>query len=183
MKRAFPNTMTDCIADSVCLAQESRGRNIEANRKRDQRRDRYDPAREICQPSGSSCLFHCIHYMGLYDDVQERFHVAAQVFYSSVSLQPGTNIESIGWDQRKFADSADVSAKHASSSMIVNRRYSMKRLGILTGGGDAPGLNAVIRAATKTAIYQYGCDVIGIRDGYDGFIDEQGVMPLKLQDV
>lgn len=59
----------------------------------------------------------------------------------------------------------------------------MKRLGILTGGGDAPGLNAVIRAAAKTAIYQYGCDVIGIRNGYDGFIDEQGVMPLKLQDV
>ena len=59
----------------------------------------------------------------------------------------------------------------------------MKRLGILTGGGDAPGLNAVIRAAAKTAIYQYGCDVIGIRDGYDGFIDEQGVISLTLQDV
>ena len=38
----------------------------------------------------------------------------------------------------------------------------MKRLGILTGGGDAPGLNAVIRAAVKTAIYEYGCEVIGI---------------------
>ncbi len=59
----------------------------------------------------------------------------------------------------------------------------MKRLGILTGGGDAPGLNAVIRAAAKTAIYQYDCDVIGIRDGYDGFIDEQGIIALKLQDV
>ena len=41
----------------------------------------------------------------------------------------------------------------------------MKRLGILTGGGDAPGLNAVIRAAVETAIYEYGCEVIGIRDG------------------
>ena len=59
----------------------------------------------------------------------------------------------------------------------------MKRMGILTGGGDAPGLNAVIRAAVKTAIYQYDCEVLGIRDGYDGFIDEQGVVPLKLQDV
>ena len=59
----------------------------------------------------------------------------------------------------------------------------MKRIGILTGGGDAPGLNAVIRAAVKTAIYQYGCEVIGIRDGYDGFIDEQGVIPLRIQDV
>lgn len=59
----------------------------------------------------------------------------------------------------------------------------MKRMGILTGGGDAPGLNAVIRAAVKTAIYDYGCEVVGIRDGYDGFIDEGGVIPLGIQDV
>lgn len=59
----------------------------------------------------------------------------------------------------------------------------MKRIGILTGGGDAPGLNAVIRAAVKTAIHQYGCEVVGIRNGYDGFIDEQGVIPLTLADV
>jgi ATP-dependent phosphofructokinase / diphosphate-dependent phosphofructokinase len=59
----------------------------------------------------------------------------------------------------------------------------MKRLGILTGGGDAPGLNAVIRAAVKTAIYEYGCEVIGIRDGYDGFINEGGIIPLGIQDV
>lgn len=59
----------------------------------------------------------------------------------------------------------------------------MKRLGILTGGGDAPGLNAVIRAAVKTAIYEYGCEVVGIRDGYDGFIDERGIIPLGIEDV
>lgn len=59
----------------------------------------------------------------------------------------------------------------------------MKRIGILTGGGDAPGLNAVIRAAVKTAIYQYDCEVLGIRNGYDGFIDEQGVIPLGLEAV
>ena len=59
----------------------------------------------------------------------------------------------------------------------------MKRLGILTGGGDAPGLNAVIRAAVKTAIYEYGCEVIGIRDGYDGFIDDEGIVPLDIKDV
>ncbi|HJR79927.1 MAG TPA: ATP-dependent 6-phosphofructokinase [Anaerolineales bacterium] len=59
----------------------------------------------------------------------------------------------------------------------------MKRIGILTGGGDAPGLNAVIRAAVKTAIYEYGCEVLGIRDGYDGFIDEKGVIPLGIEDV
>jgi ATP-dependent phosphofructokinase / diphosphate-dependent phosphofructokinase len=59
----------------------------------------------------------------------------------------------------------------------------MKRIGILTGGGDAPGLNAVIRAVVKTATYQYGCEVIGIRDGYDGFIEEQGVIPLSVENV
>jgi ATP-dependent phosphofructokinase / diphosphate-dependent phosphofructokinase len=59
----------------------------------------------------------------------------------------------------------------------------MKRIGILTGGGDAPGLNAVIRAAVKTAIYEYKCEVIGIRNGYDGFIDENGMIPLGLESV
>ncbi len=61
----------------------------------------------------------------------------------------------------------------------------MKRIGILTGGGDAPGLNAVIRAVVKTAIYEFGCEVFGIRDGYDGFVNEKGIIrsngsPLKL---
>lgn len=59
----------------------------------------------------------------------------------------------------------------------------MKRMGILTGGGDAPGLNAVIRAAVKTAIYEYGCEVFGIRDGYDGFMDNGGIVPLGIEDV
>ena len=59
----------------------------------------------------------------------------------------------------------------------------MKRIGILTGGGDAPGLNAVIRAAVKTAVYEYGCEVVGIRDGYDGFLDERGILPLGIEDV
>ncbi|MBK9780321.1 MAG: ATP-dependent 6-phosphofructokinase [Anaerolineales bacterium] len=60
----------------------------------------------------------------------------------------------------------------------------MKRIGILTGGGDAPGLNAVIRAAVKTAINEYKCEVIGIRDGYDGFLDPQsGIVPLGMEEV
>jgi 6-phosphofructokinase 1 len=59
----------------------------------------------------------------------------------------------------------------------------MKRIAILTGGGDAPGLNAVIRAAVKTAIYEYGCEVIGIRNGYDGFLDDGGIVPLGIEDV
>lgn len=59
----------------------------------------------------------------------------------------------------------------------------MKRIGILTGGGDAPGLNAVIRAAVKTAINEYKCEVFGVRNGYDGFLEEDGVRPLGMEDV
>lgn len=46
----------------------------------------------------------------------------------------------------------------------------MKRIGVLTGGGDCPGLNAVIRAVVKTAILRYGIEVVGILDGYEGLV-------------
>lgn len=59
----------------------------------------------------------------------------------------------------------------------------MKRIGILTGGGDAPGLNAVIRAVVKTAINVYECEVFGIKNGYDGFLEEDGVVPLGMDEV
>ena len=42
-----------------------------------------------------------------------------------------------------------------------------KRIGVLTGGGDCPGLNAVIRAVVKTAEHECGMEVIGIYDGYE----------------
>ena len=47
---------------------------------------------------------------------------------------------------------------------------SEKRIGILTSGGDCPGLNAVIRAVTKTGFW-LGYDVIGFRDGFEGLVD------------
>jgi 6-phosphofructokinase 1 len=45
---------------------------------------------------------------------------------------------------------------------------NIKRIALLTGGGDCPGLNAVIRAATRTAILKYGYEVIGYKFGYRG---------------
>lgn len=54
----------------------------------------------------------------------------------------------------------------------------MRKIGILTGGGDAPGLNAVIRAAVKTALSYGDTEVIGILDGFDGLLDEDGTRPL-----
>jgi 6-phosphofructokinase 1 len=50
---------------------------------------------------------------------------------------------------------------------------SIKRIGILTGGGDCPGLNAAIRGLGKAAMFQYGIDVVGIRDGYQGLIENR----------
>lgn len=47
----------------------------------------------------------------------------------------------------------------------------MKTIGILTSGGDAPGMNAAIRAVVRSAIY-YGCKVYGINRGYKGLIEE-----------
>ncbi len=44
-------------------------------------------------------------------------------------------------------------------------------MGILTGGGDCPGLNAVIRAATKTLLSR-GVEVLGFKDGYRGIYEK-----------
>lgn len=48
---------------------------------------------------------------------------------------------------------------------------SIKRVGVLTAGGDCPGLNAVIRAVTKSLISRHGIEVIGIKDGFQGLIE------------
>lgn len=63
----------------------------------------------------------------------------------------------------------------------------VKKIALLTGGGDCPGLNAVIRAVVKAAIRRYGMEVIGIEDGFSGLIqgryrnlsvaDVSGILP------
>jgi phosphofructokinase-like protein len=55
-------------------------------------------------------------------------------------------------------------------------------IGVLTGGGDAPGLNAVLRAVVKTAIGHFQWDVIGFQDGYAGLVQKQS-RKLGLDDV
>jgi len=49
----------------------------------------------------------------------------------------------------------------------------IKRIGILTGGGDAPGLNAVIRAIVKTAVGYHGIGVVGFLNGFGGLVKNQ----------
>jgi len=61
---------------------------------------------------------------------------------------------------------------------------NVRTIGICTGGGDCPGLNAVIRAAVKTAILKYNWRVIGVRDGFDGLIwPAEKTMPLDMNSV
>lgn len=56
------------------------------------------------------------------------------------------------------------------------------RIGVLTGGGDCPGLNAVIRAVAKSLILQHNADVVGIKDGFHGLI-ERDTVSLDYQSV
>lgn len=58
-----------------------------------------------------------------------------------------------------------------------------RRIGILTGGGDAPGLNAVIRAVVYTAQKAFGWEVWGIRDGFEGFLRPDGAFRLTAEHV
>ncbi len=58
----------------------------------------------------------------------------------------------------------------------------IKRIGVLTGGGDCPGLNAVIRAVTKSAMHRYKLEVIGVEDGFLGLIQNR-MHPLAWGDV
>jgi phosphofructokinase-like protein len=58
----------------------------------------------------------------------------------------------------------------------------IKRIGVLTGGGDCPGINAVLRAVTKTAIHQHDIEVVGIEDGFQGLIENR-IRPLTWADV
>lgn len=59
---------------------------------------------------------------------------------------------------------------------------TIQRIGILTGGGDCPGLNAVIRAVAKSAINDFGLEVWGIEDGYLGLIRNR-MHPLNTDSV
>ncbi|HEX7176841.1 MAG TPA: ATP-dependent 6-phosphofructokinase [Pyrinomonadaceae bacterium] len=59
----------------------------------------------------------------------------------------------------------------------------LRTIGLVTGGGDAPGLNAVIRAVVKTAAGEYGLRVIGIEDSFEGLLDETRTRELRPEDV
>src|ERR671922_580324 len=61
----------------------------------------------------------------------------------------------------------------------------VRRVGMLTGGGDAPGLNGVIRAVTTRCIEDYGYEVVGIKRGWMGLLEPESdsVQSLNVEDV
>ncbi len=58
-----------------------------------------------------------------------------------------------------------------------------KQIGILTGGGDAPGLNAAIRAVVRTAIGEFGMSCVGIEDSFEGILGETHTVKLNTRSV
>src|SRR5687768_1084773 len=56
------------------------------------------------------------------------------------------------------------------------------RIGVLTGGGDCPGLNAVIRAVVRKGVGTYGHEFVGFRDGWKGPLENK-TMPLTVKEV
>ncbi len=61
-------------------------------------------------------------------------------------------------------------------------RGAIPRIALLTGGGDAPGLNAVIRAVVRGAVNR-GWEVLGVQDGFEGFFGRDRIRPLHSDDV
>lgn len=56
---------------------------------------------------------------------------------------------------------------------MAKNRKNKRRIGILTGGGDCAGINAVIRAVAKKAIHDHDMEIIGIEDGYEGAVNNR----------
>jgi phosphofructokinase-like protein len=57
------------------------------------------------------------------------------------------------------------------------------RLGVLTGGGDCPGLNALIRGLVKRGVHEFGHEFVGIENGYMGLVEPDLIRPLTVEDT
>src|SRR5215207_1769277 len=64
----------------------------------------------------------------------------------------------------------------------MTQEETQMRVGMLTGGGDCPGLNAVIRGAVRKGVAEYGHEFVGFRDGWRGPLENE-VSPLGIREV
>lgn len=81
--------------------------------------------------------------------------------------------------QKIHTEEADVEREAAMAAL--QNELSIRRIGVLTSGGDAPGMNGLIRSVTRTALY-YGLEVMGVRRGYHGLL-KGDLIPLEARDV
>lgn len=63
----------------------------------------------------------------------------------------------------------------------MGSQSNIRTIGVFTSGGDAPGMNACVRAVVRASLY-YGCKVVGIRNGFQGMIDNK-IFSFKYEDV
>src|SRR5438874_10971099 len=86
-----------------------------------------------------------------------------------VGVEPTRAKGPLDFESSASASSATSARRHRSpgAQVLYDRRI---KVGILTGGGDCPGLNAVIRAAARRSMLR-GDDVVGIRQGWRGLVD------------
>jgi ATP-dependent phosphofructokinase / diphosphate-dependent phosphofructokinase len=78
--------------------------------------------------------------------------------------------EAINKDQCGADQTANICREDAKPAMRNNKKAN-GRIGVLTGGGDCPGLNAVIRAVVKGAAHNYGLEVVGFNNGFKGLVE------------
>lgn len=64
----------------------------------------------------------------------------------------------------------------------MNKNSPIKKIALITGGGDCPGLNSAIRAVVQTCIQEYGISVVGVPDGFKGLLENKFV-PLNLDNT
>ena len=80
------------------------------------------------------------------------------------------------------ASQPSVPSRSRDLSLISSLMPPISRIGVLTGGGDAPGLNAVIRAVVKSAC-NAGIECLGLEDSFDGLLEFGRSRPLTPHDV
>src|SRR5512133_2610376 len=83
--------------------------------------------------------------------------------------------------------SVEVRPARYPESTILRKSYFLiqehiMKIGMLTGGGDCPGLNAVIRAVVRKGVFHYQDEFVGFMEGWRGLLDDN-TMPLDLQTV
>src|SRR5208283_2110529 len=101
----------------------------------------------------------------------------ASFVYASCANGPGPLARNFGNRTRRY-DNYKSSSRHPSRFAGSNGAETMvktKRIGILTAGGDSPGLNAAIRGVGKTAVGFYGMEIIGFRDGFRGLVTDRRI--------